>query len=43
MQSIPDLLSLTKKGILQRTKSGGYQFADVFMRYWVLSLGEPQQ
>jgi uncharacterized protein len=37
------LESLTKKGILQRTKSGGYQFSDVFMRHWVLSLGEPQQ
>ena len=37
------LESLTKKGILQRTKSGGYQFADVFMRHWVLSLGGPQQ
>jgi hypothetical protein len=37
------LESLTKKGILQRTKSGGYQFSDAFMRHWVLSLGKPQQ
>ena len=43
MQYTSDLPSLTKKGILQRTKSGGYQFSDVFMRHWVLSLGEPQQ
>jgi hypothetical protein len=37
------LESLTKKGILQRARSGEYQFSDVFMRHWVLSLGEPQQ
>jgi len=37
------LESLTKKGILQRTRSGGYQFSDGFMRHWILNLGEPQQ
>jgi hypothetical protein len=30
--------SLLKKGILYRTTEGVYQFSDVFMRYWILSL-----
>ncbi|MEW6665436.1 MAG: ATP-binding protein [Thermodesulfobacteriota bacterium] len=37
------LESLTKKGILQKTREGSYRFADLFMRHWVLSLGEPQR
>jgi hypothetical protein len=37
------LESLTKKGILQRTKGGAYQFSDIFMRHWVLALGESPQ
>ncbi len=32
--------SLVKKGILYRTLSGRYKFADTFMRYWILELGE---
>jgi hypothetical protein len=35
------LESLVKKGILQKTRDGGYQFSDLFMRYWVLGLGRP--
>ena len=37
------LESLVKKGILQRTRDGGYQFSDLFMRYWVLGLGRPSR
>ena len=37
------LESLVKKGILQRTRDGGYQFSDLFMRYWVLGLGQPSR
>lgn len=37
------LESLTKKGILQKTREGGYRFADLLMRHWVLTLGEPQR
>jgi hypothetical protein len=35
------LESLVRKGILTRSRSGAYRFADTFMRYWVLNLGEP--
>lgn len=37
------LESITKRGILQRSREGGYGFADLFMRHWVLSLGEPHR
>jgi uncharacterized protein len=30
--------SIIKKGILYKTKEGAYQFSDVFMRYWILSV-----
>jgi hypothetical protein len=30
--------SLVKKGILYRTGIGSYQFSDIFMRHWILSL-----
>lgn len=36
------LESLTKRGVLERTREGGYRFADLFMRHWVLSLGDPR-
>jgi hypothetical protein len=32
------LESLTKKGILYRTKEGSHQFSDLFMGYWISSL-----
>lgn len=32
--------SLTKKGILYKTKEGSYQFSDTFMRYWISYLCE---
>ena len=30
--------SLRKKSLLYRTKEGSYEFTDVFMRYWILSV-----
>ena len=35
--------SLTKKGILYRTKEGSYRFSDLFMRYWISYLREIQK
>lgn len=30
--------SLVKKGILYKTRGGSYEFSDVFMKHWILSL-----
>lgn len=35
--------SLTKRGILFKTRQGSYQFSDIFMQYWIISLEQTKR